>query len=134
MTDRQRIAFTDLLISRLAGLSTDDARLTNWLHHGLCKGADAEAHAIARAHGLRIIGHPPTDPSMRVDLICDVLRKPKPYIPRNHDIVDAVVELFASPSGREEPRSGTWSTVRYARMCNVLISIVYPDGSLEFSP
>jgi len=135
MTERQRLAFTDLLISRLAGFSADDARLTNWLHHGRCKGADAEAHAIARAHGMRIIGHPPTDRTMEEPLSCDILRERLPYIMRNHAIVDDVVELFAAPSSmREQPRGGTWSTVRYARTCNVLISIVYPDGSIEFSP
>lgn len=87
-------------------------------HHGDCIGADAEADAIARAHGIPITIHPPIIPSKRA--YCgkpgDGLWLPKQYLERNHDIVDATDFLVAAPrTDEEELRSGTWATVRYAR-------------------
>ena len=87
------------------------------LHHGDCIGADAQAHDIAREiGGIRIVIHPPTDPSRRAFKRGDIIREPKPYLERNHDIVDESASLIAAPkSDVEELRSGTWATVRYAR-------------------
>ena len=90
-------------------------------HHGDCIGADAEAHDIAVAHGIPIIIHPPTDARKRA--FCHIgnpqlpIRQlpTKPYLTRNHDIVDASDVLFAAPHGTEILRSGTWATIRYAR-------------------
>lgn len=37
--------------------------------------------------------------------------------------------LIAFPPSKEEiTRSGTWSTIRYARKCHKSLIIVYPDG------
>jgi hypothetical protein len=111
------------------------ARGSPWLHHGLCVGADEQAHHIARSLGMQIEGHPPTDPRLRAWLECDVLNEPLPYRQRNHVIVDRTVELFAAPLGMaEEAGSGTWSTVRYARSLHRLVTIIWPDGTLGFSP
>jgi predicted Rossmann fold nucleotide-binding protein DprA/Smf involved in DNA uptake len=39
----------------------------------------------------------------------------KPYLDRNKDIVRVSIGLIAAPkTNKEEQRSGTWSTVRYA--------------------
>lgn len=91
-------------------------------HHGDCIGADSEGDQIARAWGAAIRIHPPTD--TKYQAFCylpgDVQYPRKPYIMRDHDIVDACMILFAGPKDHrvEEHRSGTWTTVRYARNIN----------------
>lgn len=90
------------------------------LHHGDCQGGDADAHEIALELGLSIIIHPPSNPSQRA--LCrgaDITCVPKPYLQRNHDIVEACHILLAFPrTQREIQRSGTWATIRYARKVN----------------
>lgn len=88
------------------------------LHHGDCVGADRQADAVARALGITVVIHPPSDPKKRA--FCaqkdDVVWEPLPYMERNRDIVESCNLLAAAPLGdREVVRSGTWSTVRYAR-------------------
>lgn len=88
------------------------------VHHGDCVGADADADVIARAKGATVVLHPPTDPKKRAFMAQegDESRDPRPYLERNHDIVDETEALVAAPrSDAEEVRSGTWATVRYAR-------------------
>ena len=61
-----------------------------------------------------------------------VVMKPKKYLDRNHDIVDASAEMLALPSGPEKMRgSGTWATIRYARRTRVPLLICWPDGRVE---
>jgi len=125
MTEAQAEAVTELL----------RARGSPWLHHGMCVGADEQAHYLARKLGMLVEGHPPTDPRLRIWVRCDVLNEPLPYWMRNHAIVDRTVELFAAPLGdKEEAGSGTWSTVRYARRLHRLVTVIWPDGSLGFNP
>jgi hypothetical protein len=100
------------------------------IHHGDCIGADAEAHHLAVSNGLRTVIHPPADSSRRAYLDADVIYKPKDYLQRNHDIVDAGDHLVAAPNGPERLRSGTWATIRYARKRGKAIYIVMPDGSI----
>lgn len=99
-------------------------------HHGDCVGADAEAHAIAAGIGFRIVVHPPTNPSKRA--WCEgVIRPAKPYLVRNHDIVDETDVLIATPRElTEELRSGTWATIRYARKLMRKLCVVGPDGKV----
>ena len=102
------------------------------VHHGDCLGMDDVFHNCALKLGLWIVIHPPLDtkyqancagvlvPSLNGSDIrypkLEVLQR-KGYLVRNHDIVDACKILIASPKEihREERRSGTWATVRYAR-------------------
>ena len=98
------------------------------LHHGDCVGADAQAHAIARENGLGVVIHPPTSTSLRAFCKGDLSWPLKPYLQRNRDIVDSTQELVATPAGPEEQRSGTWSTIRYARKRGKPVTVVYPDG------
>ena len=107
-------------------------------HHGDCIGADAQAHESVALHTrARIVIHPPVDerkrawshsavglPILGLSVLC-----PKPYLDRNKDIVNASEGMFAAPRGPEELRSGTWSTIRYARKCRKKVLIVWPDGS-----
>jgi hypothetical protein len=102
------------------------------LHHGDCVGADADAHAIAEHQGLRIIGHPPVKFTKRAWCRFHEKREPKPYLVRNHDIVDETDVLIACPNSTVEIiRSGTWATIRYARRIGRIILIVYPDGRIN---
>ena len=84
-------------------------------HHGDCLGFDAQAHDICVELGIRTVIHPPTDARMRAWKTGDVELPEKPYLDRNKDIVLAVQKVIAAPDGPERARSGTWSTVRFAK-------------------
>ena len=97
-------------------------------HHGCCIGADAEFHDMLEYSQATVHGHPPLKTGKMADCSCDVMHEPRDYLVRNRDIVDATEWLIAAPKGPEEMRSGTWSTVRYARKLKRPISIVWADG------
>lgn len=100
-------------------------------HHGDCKGADAEAAGLAQSAGYRIMGHPPESNAKRAFFNSDEEASPLPYIDRNHVIVDETEILIATPKSEfEERRSGTWATIRYARIKSRKVIIVKPDGEL----
>jgi nucleoside 2-deoxyribosyltransferase len=85
-------------------------------HHGDCIGADEDAHLIAKRYGAKVHIHPPFDSPKRAHCHGDVTHNEKENLARNRDIVDACDVLIAAPDGdHERLRSGTWSTVRYAR-------------------
>lgn len=125
--------------AKLAELRPDEA------HHGDCVGADSYFHALAVEIGVpRIVIHPPVTPSKRAYcgdvayaragdkarvIAIDILPA-KPYLARNHDIVDACDFLIACPAQDYEVlRSGTWATIRYAKTRNLLTYVFAPDGS-----
>jgi hypothetical protein len=90
-----------------------------YFHHGDCVGADEEANDIAKKIGYYIVIHPPTNPKQRaycpISEFCTILPS-KPYLKRNQEIVLASSILIAAPSSsKEQLRSGTWATVRFAR-------------------
>lgn len=98
--------------------------------HGDCVGADEDFHRLARLSGLYIIGHPPLNNSKRAFCKFDEERSPQEYLVRNKNIVDGSFWMIFTPPGfEEETRSGTWSTIRYARQRGSLITIVWPDGT-----
>jgi hypothetical protein len=110
-------------------------------HHGDCIGADAHAHnLVLPIGGLDMVIHPPINEAKRA--FCNNKRIPdnirmtvlaqKEYLVRNHDIVDRSTVLIATPGeSKEKLRSGTWSTIRYARKCNRQVIVILPDGSLQ---
>jgi hypothetical protein len=105
---------------------------SKYFHHGDCVGADTQAHFIAVNLGYKIIVHPPIN--NRARSYCEVgkgeIREKKPYIDRNHDIVDETQMLIGcSGSQHEVLRSGTWATIRYGRKIGNRVLILYPDGS-----
>lgn len=100
------------------------------LHHGDCIGADKQAHRIARELSWRIVGHPPENYSKRAMCKCDELRPEKSYLCRNREIVLETQALVACPQGPEQVRSGTWYTVRFARLRRRPIYIIWPDGRI----
>lgn len=101
-------------------------------HHGDCIGADTRFHKIMKKKGIKIIIHPPKNNKMRNFCEGDETREPLDYIERNHQIVDESDILVAFPSTKHEVlRSGTWSTIRYARKKDKKIIIIYQDGSID---
>jgi hypothetical protein len=93
------------------------------LHHGWCIGWDDQIAAIAKELGYRIVAHPgfgPKNPeSTKYRGLFnknDEVRESKPFIKRDQDIVNETDCVLAGPAGRiEQVRSGTWTTVRFAR-------------------
>jgi len=104
------------------------------VHHGDCVGADVSFHSAAMCETeARIVTHPPKVESMRA--VCvgtrTTILPAKDYLERNKDIVNSSDLLIACPKGPEERRSGTWSTVRYARKVGKPVVVVWPDGRVE---
>jgi hypothetical protein len=102
----------------------------DWLHHGDCVGVDSELHDLAIARGIKIKIHPPDNPSHQAGRVGDVTAAPQPYTTRNRDIVNQSALLLAFPEGMERTRSGTWSTIRYARKQGKSVTVVTPDGRI----
>lgn len=128
MTGAQRVTLRELLQIQWLGPGTTlhHGGVTGEDRHGSwagAKGADRQAAMLAQSLGYRTLMHLPTG------------HDPADYIARNHAIVDACDELIATPGGtREELRSGTWATVRYARKIRRMTTIIWPDGSISFEP
>ena len=103
-----------------------------YFHHGDCKGADAEAHDIALAVGCEVIIHPPRKRIMRA--YCQGAREvlpPQEYLERDRCIVDSTIGLIGAPkSNKEEQRSGTWYTIRYARKMNKRVILLERESNV----
>lgn len=117
---------------QLQTLKTALGNLLNYtFHHGGCIGADKQAHGVAMKDRARIVVHPPSDfkKYARVTGYDGYFetRPPKPYLVRNHEMVDECTILLAAPRTNQEVlRSGTWATVRYARKQGLAIVMLYP--------
>lgn len=99
------------------------------LHHGDAIGADAEAHDIAVELGIAVVIHPPANDKQRAFKSAPDIRPPRPYLDRNRDIVRETTLLIAAPAeAAEQLRSGTWSTVRYARRLGRRIVVLAPTA------
>jgi hypothetical protein len=117
-------------------------RAQSELHHGDCSGADYQAHLIAlRLNVPKIVIHPPTDDKLRahcerykVENTSVVVKPAADFLVRDKDIVLACEMLIAAPSTfKEKRRSGTWTTLRYAREAGCPWVLVYPDGRTAHS-
>lgn len=116
MTQHQECLFVETIYQLLLEATTP--RESIQFHHGDCIGADADAHRLIRHYfpTVTIVGHPPINESKRAFCKVDIELKSFDYLVRNRQIVTATDVLVACPGGMtEELRSGTWSTVRYAR-------------------
>lgn len=100
--------------------------------HGDCIGADSDFHEICKAMNIKTYIHPPTNSSKRAFCVGDFKYEPKPYLERNKDIVRGSQVLIATPKSEEELRSGTWSTIRYARKLEREIYIIFPSGEMMY--
>lgn len=111
--------------------------------HGLCQGADTEAHLIVRevlgeGGQVEIYGHPGPLGDWRQSVFlfedCWHLAEHKPFLDRNHDIVNSVDVMVACPGeSTEELRSGTWATIRYTLKRGKPLHLILPDGRVDFT-
>lgn len=112
MNDLQKSLFTKML----KDLGNEFISIT--FHHGDCIGADTDAHTLIREFlpHAKIIIHPPKNKLKRAYCEGDIVLAPEEYLIRNRDIVDASSWVFGFPkTNKEELRSGTWYTIKYAR-------------------
>lgn len=125
MTEEQKESFLKIIMT---GTQT---RIQEF-HHGDCIGSDKQAHDMVKSLGdISIHVHPPLNPEKRAFCNGGTIHKPKQYLERNKDIVDSSDILIATPmSFKEEIRSGTWNTVRYARRKFKPVFVIYPDGKI----
>ena len=108
-------------------------------HSGDCIGADKEFYELVTLANenkdfprICRFGHIPSNNSKRAFCKYDVEREPKPYLERNHNIVNESDYMIATPKEKEEQlRSGTWATIRYSKKVDKKGMIVYPDGTIE---
>ena len=106
------------------------------LHHGDCRGADEEAHELARALCFPYIEiHPPINPIVRAFCEGNKVNDPIPYVQRNQAIVKVADVLVACPQGNSITRiGGTSWTVKHARKMGKAIVIVWPNGGVTKEP
>lgn len=100
-----------------------------YFHHGDCIKADEDMHEIAIYTGFKVIIHPPINSAKRA--FCKGyfhIYPPKPYLDRNHDIVDQSNRMIALPYETKEQfiGSGTWATIRYSRKTGKGMDIIFP--------
>ena len=96
-------------------------------HHGDCEGADAEAHDIIREFlpKVKIVVYPPLSFRRRAMKQGDVTLAPEGYIKRDYRIVDSTDYMIGAPkTDMEQIRSGSWTTIRYARKTNKPLTIL----------
>ena len=123
MTEKQKSSFREL-IGKLRPCR---------FSHGDCIGADSDAHDIVREtlKDCYISLFPPIYSDKRAFKEADFTFEKDEYLARNRKIVDNSAIMVAAPGeNTEQLRSGTWSTVRYARKKNRNIRIIYPDGRI----
>lgn len=126
-------------IGQKLGLSELLARFKNNLkpedhfefHHGNCVGADAEFDWIVRNHGFENLHiHPSTHEETQAFCITpgDVVYTAKRPLVRDREMVDVIDYLIATPKNesKEEARSGTWATIRYAKAKKNINIIILP--------
>jgi len=101
-------------------------------HHGDCIGADRDFDGLCGMYGIVRHAHPGTGKGdKRAYCPAEVVHDPLPYLDRNKVIVQYADILIACPQGPERLRSGTWSTVRYARKVETPVILIWPNGVIE---
>ena len=99
--------------------------------HGGCVGADEQAHQMASDLGCKTHVWPSNLDGLVAELECSVREDPMDPLERNKEIVEMGDVLLACPNSRRAVlRSGTWSTIRYAKKVGVPVLIVFPDGDV----
>lgn len=105
-------------------------------HDGDCVGADSQAHATVAnlkkmSANITMHGHPCNLENFRAHNEYDVLHEVKAPLVRNREMVDVSDLVIAAPKEYDEVirGSGTWATIRYARLHSKHLVIVWPDGT-----
>lgn len=103
-------------------------------HHGDCRGADEQADAIAAEQKCTRVAHPGiVAPRWRANCPTEIRHTPEHPLTRNRIIVQFSRVLIACPfEMQEQPRGGTWYTIRYAvHQVNCRTLVILPNGSLH---
>jgi DUF438 domain-containing protein len=106
------------------------------LVHGDCVGADADAHEIARSLDMLVEIRPCDFPGMRAHCEGATFVHPvtTPFA-RNRAIVEVSHRMIATPATAEEqPRGGTWYTIKYSKKKGRRTYVVHPNGAYELYP
>lgn len=106
-------------------------------HDGDCIGADTQAHSTVanlKTMGAKITmhGHPCNIDVFRAHNEYDVTHEVKAPLVRNREMVDASDLVIAAPKEYDEiiRGSGTWATIRYARLHKKHLVVIWPDGTI----
>ena len=107
------------------------------LHMGDCVGGDlylTQVWAQYKTATSSVIVHPPSGFTLRANWPHYLsIRPPMPYLRRNQMMVHDSEALIAAPGQMTESvRSGTWSTIRYARQKGIPILIILPNGHIRY--
>ena len=124
---------TEVQFDIIKGYIKEDTCVTH-LHEGDAVGVDYEI-TLLFAHyrpEVEIVCHPPIKPHYRAYGPYDQIKEEKDYLVRDQDNVNESQYLWACPNGAEIIRSGTWATVRYARIKGIPITIVMPNGEIIY--
>lgn len=101
-------------------------------HHGDNEAADNQAGNMAWTFGYYVVLHPPIDSSLRGFGQFHATNEPLEYLERNRRIVDSSWLMVAAPGENlMMQRSGTWSTIRYARRLQTPLVVIRPNGLLS---
>lgn len=121
------------LLIRISRISDQlDKKYEPWLIHGGCKGADVVAHLICKGFGWKTWVLPGPYGSDSACKDADIIEDPRPFLERNHLIVDRCGALHALPFEYQEvQRSGTWATIRYAKKIKKRLMIIWPNGEVS---
>ena len=128
-----RKGMTEAQFNVIKALITEDDCVTH-LHEGDCIGVDAQLthmYQVLRPE-VKIVRHPPIKKNSQYGGYYDETREPKGYLERDKDNVNESEYLWAVPDGPEKIRSGTWTTVRYARQKGIPIAIILPSGGVIY--
>lgn len=123
MTDAQKSSFAEI-ISLLKPVC---------FIHGDCLGADHDAHNLTKEHSpeTKIAIRPCFYKNMRAYCKGDIEFPEKHPLDRNVDIVEDGELLIACPKKMtKEQTGGTWHTINFARMNNLSLIVIWPDGTL----
>lgn len=111
----------DQLSMMLMAFRSHHVHAVNEFHHGGAEGADTQAWQMAAELGYDIHFHPcpgvvaTPEQSQRF-----IWHEVFPPLERNKFIVNDSEILIAGPrTDKEELRSGTWATIRYARLVRI---------------
>jgi hypothetical protein len=123
---------TGMTTAQLRVLMEKNVYMTHGFH-GACAGADREFHKWFP--DIRMDLYPSDEPQHKWAFEnCkggkDIVHPIYPPLVRNRMIVDAVQLMFAAPSSYIEQKrgSGTWATIRYARLIQKPLIILWTDG------
>lgn len=135
MTEQQKSCLSGVLVA-------DRQQLERYLHGG-APGADEESHYVALFDAIippnNIEVYPASDHRREFwrsifisSGMNSVLHPVRPPLERDRVIAQRCDQLIACPVGmREQNRSGTWATVRYARIAKKPVVIIFPDGTVR---